>query len=80
MLNFRNLAWTIIAAGLTLSASVSFAQQPDIGDQPGKVDVVGADRQQHEVEGARRLAALRRGHGFAQFRQLRVDAALAGGR
>src|SRR4051794_2658089 len=36
MLNFRNLAWTIIAAaGLTLSASVSFAQQPDIGDQPG---------------------------------------------
>jgi lipoprotein-anchoring transpeptidase ErfK/SrfK len=36
MLNFRNLASTIIAVvGLTLSASSSFAQQPDVGDQPG---------------------------------------------
>jgi lipoprotein-anchoring transpeptidase ErfK/SrfK len=36
MLNFRNLVWTIIAAAsLTLSASSSFAQQPDVGDQPG---------------------------------------------
>jgi lipoprotein-anchoring transpeptidase ErfK/SrfK len=36
MLNLRNLASTIIAVvGLTLSASSSFAQQPDVGDQPG---------------------------------------------
>jgi lipoprotein-anchoring transpeptidase ErfK/SrfK len=36
MINFRKLSWTIIAAGgLILSASQSFAQQPDVGDQPG---------------------------------------------
>src|SRR3569833_414512 len=36
LLDFRNLTCTIIAAvGLTLSTSSSFAQQPDIGDQPG---------------------------------------------
>jgi len=36
MFNFRSLLWTLIAAaGLVLSASHSFAQQPDVGDQPG---------------------------------------------
>src|ERR1700735_3463326 len=36
MIKFRHLIWTIVAAsGLMLSASQSFAQQPDVGDQPG---------------------------------------------
>ncbi len=36
MIKFRHLIWMMIAAvGLMLSASQSFAQQPDVGDQPG---------------------------------------------
>src|SRR3982074_12262 len=36
MTKFRHLIWMIIAAaGLMLSISQSFAQQPDVGDQPG---------------------------------------------
>ncbi len=36
MTKFRHLIWMMIAAvGLMLSASHSFAQQPDVGDQPG---------------------------------------------
>src|SRR6202048_1072534 len=36
MTKFRHLIWTVIAAaGLILSVSQSFAQQPDVGDQPG---------------------------------------------
>jgi lipoprotein-anchoring transpeptidase ErfK/SrfK len=36
MMKFRHLTWMMIAAaGLMLSASLSFAQQPDVGDQPG---------------------------------------------
>src|SRR5471032_2209974 len=36
MTKFRHLIWTMMAtAGLTLSVSQSFAQQPDVGDQPG---------------------------------------------
>src|ERR1700724_701979 len=36
MTKFRHLIWMAIAtAGLMLSASQSFAQQPDVGDQPG---------------------------------------------
>src|SRR5258708_21680101 len=36
MIKFRHLIWMVIAAvGLTLSVSQSFAQQPDVGDQPG---------------------------------------------
>jgi len=36
MIKFRHLIWMAIAAiGLTLSVSQSFAQQPDVGDQPG---------------------------------------------
>src|SRR6266699_2305359 len=36
MMKFRHLIWMIIAAaGLMLSISQSFAQQPDVGDQPG---------------------------------------------
>jgi lipoprotein-anchoring transpeptidase ErfK/SrfK len=36
MLNFRHLICTMIAAGgLTLFSSHTFAQQPDVGDQPG---------------------------------------------
>ncbi len=32
----RHLIWTVVAAaGLMISASQSFAQQPDVGDQPG---------------------------------------------
>jgi lipoprotein-anchoring transpeptidase ErfK/SrfK len=38
MIKFRRLIWTMIAtAGLMLSASQSFAQQPDAGDQPGLI-------------------------------------------
>jgi len=38
MIKFRHLIWTTIAtAGLMLSASHSFAQQPDVGDQPGLI-------------------------------------------
>jgi len=38
MIKFRHLIWTMIAAaGLMLSASQSFAQQPDVGDQPGLI-------------------------------------------
>ena len=36
MTNFRHLIWMVIAAvGLMLSVSQSYAQQPDVGDQPG---------------------------------------------
>jgi lipoprotein-anchoring transpeptidase ErfK/SrfK len=36
MTKVRHLIWMVIAAvGLTLSVSQSFAQQPDVGDQPG---------------------------------------------
>src|SRR5256885_7335235 len=36
MFNFRHLIWiAIAAAGLMLSVSPSFAQKPDVGDQPG---------------------------------------------
>jgi lipoprotein-anchoring transpeptidase ErfK/SrfK len=38
MIKFRHLIWTVVAAiGLTLSASQSFAQQHDPGDQPGLI-------------------------------------------
>jgi lipoprotein-anchoring transpeptidase ErfK/SrfK len=38
MMKFRHLIWTMAAAaGLLLSASPSFAQKPDVGDQPGLV-------------------------------------------
>jgi lipoprotein-anchoring transpeptidase ErfK/SrfK len=38
MIKFRHLIWTVIAAiGLMLSASQSFAQQNDPGDQPGLI-------------------------------------------
>ena len=50
----------------------------DVGDQSGEIDVVGADRQQHEVELAVGLPAFRRGERVAQFGHLRVDGALAG--
>ena len=50
-----------------------------VGDQPGKIDVVGADRQQHQIEPAVGLAALRGGNGFAQFGELRGDLAGAVG-
>ncbi len=36
MTKFRHLIWMVVAfAGLMLSASQSYAQQPDVGDQPG---------------------------------------------
>src|SRR5258705_12707497 len=36
MIKFRHLIWMMIAAaGLMLSVSQSFAQKPDVGDQPG---------------------------------------------
>ena len=36
MTKLRHLIWTVVAAaGLMISASHSFAQQPDVGDQPG---------------------------------------------
>src|SRR4051812_49079928 len=36
MTRFRHLNWMMIAAiGLILSISHSYAQQPDVGDQPG---------------------------------------------
>jgi lipoprotein-anchoring transpeptidase ErfK/SrfK len=36
MIKFRHLIWAMTAAiGLMLSVSPSFAQQPDVGDQPG---------------------------------------------
>jgi lipoprotein-anchoring transpeptidase ErfK/SrfK len=38
MIKFRHLIWTVVAAiGLMLSASQSFAQQNDPGDQPGLI-------------------------------------------
>ena len=38
MPKFRHLIWTIAAtAGLMFSASQSFAQKPDVGDQPGLI-------------------------------------------
>jgi lipoprotein-anchoring transpeptidase ErfK/SrfK len=38
MTKFRHLIWTMAAAaGLMLSASQSFAQKPDVGDQPGLI-------------------------------------------
>src|ERR1700730_7930685 len=36
MTKFRPLVWMMVAtAGLILSASQSYAQKPDVGDQPG---------------------------------------------
>src|ERR1700693_2198253 len=36
MTRFRHLTWMMMAAvGLMLSVSHSYAQQPDVGDQPG---------------------------------------------
>jgi lipoprotein-anchoring transpeptidase ErfK/SrfK len=38
MTKFRHLIWTMAAAaGLLLSASQSFAQKPDVGDEPGLI-------------------------------------------
>src|ERR1700710_2507713 len=38
MMKFRHLTWMMMAAaGLMLSVSHSFAQQPDVGDQPGLI-------------------------------------------
>ncbi len=37
----------------------------NVGDQPGKKHVVGADRQQHQIELAICLTALGLGHGLA---------------
>ena len=38
MTKFRHLIWTMFAtAGLMLSASQSYAQKPDVGDQPGLI-------------------------------------------
>ncbi len=51
------------------------AVDDDVGDEAGEVDVVGADRQQDEVELARRLPAFRRGKRIAQFGELRIDGA-----
>ncbi len=48
MMNFRHLIWTMAAAaGLMLSTSPSFAQKPDVGDQPGLIadDTVELDPQ-----------------------------------
>ena len=49
-----------------------------VGDQSGKIDVVGADRQQHQIELAVGLTAFGGSDCFAQFRELAVDGALAG--
>src|SRR4051794_5773759 len=38
MTKFRHLTWMMFAAfGLTLSATQSYAQKPDVGDQPGLI-------------------------------------------
>jgi lipoprotein-anchoring transpeptidase ErfK/SrfK len=38
MIKFRHLIWTMMAAaGLMVSVSPSFAQKPDVGDQPGLI-------------------------------------------
>src|SRR6202022_3647313 len=38
MITFRHLIWTMMAAAaLMLSVSQSFAQKPDVGDQPGLI-------------------------------------------
>src|SRR5258708_35671110 len=39
MIAFRRLTWLqfAVAAGLMLSGAQSFAQQPDVGDQPGLI-------------------------------------------
>src|ERR1700710_3319032 len=38
MMKFRHLTWMMMAAaGLMLSVSHSFAQQPDVGAQPGLI-------------------------------------------
>ena len=53
-----------------------WAVDDDVGNESGKIDVVGADRQQHEIELAFRLAALCRRQRLAQLGELRVDLAL----
>ncbi len=48
MTKFRHLIWTMAAAaGLLLSASQSYAQKPDVGDEPGLIapDEVDLDPQ-----------------------------------
>ena len=51
-----------------------------VGDEAGKIDVVGADRQQHQIELAVGLAAFGGGQRLAQFGELAVDGARAGAR
>jgi lipoprotein-anchoring transpeptidase ErfK/SrfK len=44
MTKFRHLIWTMAAAvGLLLSASQSFAQKPDVGDEPGLIADEGVE-------------------------------------
>jgi lipoprotein-anchoring transpeptidase ErfK/SrfK len=44
MTKFRHLIWAMAAAaGLLLSASPSFAQKPDVGDQPGLIADEGVE-------------------------------------
>ena len=44
MMKFRHVIWTMAAAaGLLLSASPSFAQKPDVGDQPGLIADEGVE-------------------------------------
>ena len=55
MTKFRHLIWMMIAAvGLMLSVSQSFAQQPDVGDQPGLLpdDSVELDPEFQQADGA----------------------------
>ena len=55
MTKFRHLIWTMVAAaGLMLSVSPSFAQKPDVGDQPGLIadDSVELDPQFRKHRGA----------------------------
>jgi lipoprotein-anchoring transpeptidase ErfK/SrfK len=58
MIAFRRLIWLsfVVAAGLTFSASQSFAQKPDVGDQPG---LIADDSVQLEPEFQRQMVLYR---------------------
>jgi lipoprotein-anchoring transpeptidase ErfK/SrfK len=58
MIAFRRLSWLhfAVAAGLMFSASQSFAQQPDVGDQPG---LIPDDTVQLEPEYQRQMVLYR---------------------
>ncbi len=57
-------------AGAAKQPALAGGLDDDVGDEAGEADVVGADGQEHEIEAAAGLGALRAGDEVAQLRHL----------